>query len=442
MSPEQVRGERLDPRADVYSLGATLYRALTGEPPFNAPSPMGVLSKHVTDALVPPRQRVPDRALPPEADQIVLRAMAKNPEERYASAAAFQAELEHALGTTPGHLARPVSSKARAAVAEAPTLSLEESGQPADAADSGGDALEREDLFVFERAMRRRRALTRLALPLLAVAVGLGVYGVTRWRSEKPVGAEREPNNTPGYANLLASGRPVRGAIGALLEGGHPDIDYYRVPAGRGARVVHARLEGVPDLDLVLELFDAQGRPLAKSDEHGRGGSEWLQPTSIGPNEAFLAVREMRVEGQKPTEDPNEPYVFTVTWGPPQTGWELEPNDWDAVATPVPPGTSIRGYLGDASDKDWFVIKPATSGHLRVHVTVPAGVDVVLLPEGDGKKPFNKAGPGEDEEAVLDAEAGRPVLVGVARKAQKKSPKDDELAGLDAPYEVEVKIEP
>jgi hypothetical protein len=69
-------------------------------------------------------------------------------------------------------------------------------------------------------------------------------------------------------------------------------------------------------------------------------------------------------------------------------------------------------------------------------------VDVVLLPESDGKKPINKAGPGEDEEEVLGAEAGRAVLVGVARRAQKKSPKEDELAGLDAPYEVEVKVEP
>jgi serine/threonine-protein kinase len=443
MSPEQVRGERLDPRADVYSLGATLYRVLTGTAPFNAPSPMGVLSKHVTDPVVPPRQRAPERGLPVEADEIVLRAMAKNVEDRYPSAAAVQEALERALATTAGQSMPMTSAQRAVAVAEAPTLSLEESGMSSGAADSEGEALGREDLARFERGIRRRRAFTWLSLPLLAAAVGGGTYAVSRWRTEKPVGAEHEPNNTPGYANLLASGRPVRGAIGALLEGGHADVDYYRVPAGKGARVVHARLEGVPDLDLVLELFDAQGRPLAKSDEHGRGGSEWLQPTSIGPGEAFLAVREMRVEGQKPTEDPNEPYVFTVTWGPPQTGWELEPNDWEASATTVPPGTSIRGYLGHADDKDWFVVTPATSGKLNVHVSVPTGVDVVLLQAGASKKPLtiNKGGPGEDEEAVLDAEAGRAVLVGVARKAQKKSPKDDELAGLDAPYELEAKLE-
>jgi serine/threonine-protein kinase len=440
MSPEQVRGERLDPRSDVYSLGATLYRVLTGSTPFNAPSPMGILSKHVTDPVVPPRQRAPERGLPSEADEIVLRAMAKNVEERYPSAAAVQEDLERVLAAMTAQPIPMTSAQRAAEVAEAPTMALE-SGLSNGAADSEGEALGREDLAKFERGIKRRRVFTRLALPLLAAAVGVGAYTMSRMRTEKPVGAEREPNNTPGYANLLASGRPVRGAIGAMLEGGHPDVDYYRVPAGKGARVVHARLEGVPDLDLVLELFDAQGRPLAKSDEHGRGGSEWLQPTSIGPGEAFLAVREVRVEGQKPTEDPNEPYVFTVTWGPPQTGWELEPNDWAASATTVPPGSSIRGYLGHADDKDWFAVTPATSGKLHVHVSVPAGVDVQLLQDGAGKKPINKAGAGEDEEAVLDAEAGRAALVGVARKPQKKSPKDDELAGLDAPYELEVKLE-
>ena len=97
MAPEQVRGEDLDARADIYSLGATLYRVLTGEPPFDAPSPMSVLSKHLTDDVVPPRSRAPVRALPPDADRIVLRAMAKSVEDRYASAAEVQQDLERAL---------------------------------------------------------------------------------------------------------------------------------------------------------------------------------------------------------------------------------------------------------------------------------------------------------------------------------------------------------
>ena len=59
MSPEQVRSEPLDVRTDIYSLGATLYRVLTGTPPFQASTPVGVLTMHITDPLEPPRSPRP-----------------------------------------------------------------------------------------------------------------------------------------------------------------------------------------------------------------------------------------------------------------------------------------------------------------------------------------------------------------------------------------------
>ena len=439
MAPEQVRGEALDPRADVYALGATLYRVLTGVPPFQAPSPMGVLSKHVTDPVVPPRKRAPERALPPEADEIVLRAMAKGLEERYPSAAAVQHDLERVFMTGAPRVAVAAATKA-ATVPEAPTLPL---GEPdvGESGDAGSGGLRRQDLDLFERSMRRRRVLLALALPLAIAALAAGAFGVSRWRAEKPVSVEVEPNDTPGYANLLASGRPVRGAIGALLEGGGADVDYFHVPAGHGARVVGARLDGVPGLDLVLEIFDAQGRRLAKSDVHGRGGGEWLQPISIGPAEAFIAVREVWVEGQKPTVAPNDTYVLTATWSAPPTGWEIEPNDWPAAATPLPPGTSMRGYIGAPDDKDWFIVTPATSGRMHVLVTAPDGVDIVLLQDGEGKRATNKVGPGEDEEASWGVEAGKATRVGVERKLPPGDIKDADLGGFDSPYEVRATVD-
>jgi serine/threonine-protein kinase len=440
MSPEQVRGETLDPRADVYSLGATFYRVLTGAPPFQAPSPVGVLSKHVTDPVVPPRTRAPERGLPREADDIVLRAMAKGLEDRYASAAALQADLERALERGTASLAATEPSRPKFSTGEAPTLAL-----PDDEAAEGGDSeggLRRQDLDRFERRMRRRRAFMRLALPLGIAAVAGAVFVVNRMRGEKAVSTEVEPNNTAGYANLIASGRPVRGAIGAAIEGGAPDVDFFRVPVGKGARVVSARLDGVPGLDLVLELFDAQGRRLAKSDVHGRGGGEWIQPTSIGPTEAFVAVREVWMQGQKPTEAPNDPYTLTVTWGAPKTGWEIEPNDWEEAATPVPPGTSMRGYLGDAEDKDWFVVVPATSGLLRVHVTAPDGVDIALLRDGAPKRATNRGGPGDPEETTFEATAGKPAVIGIERRVPRGNLKDADLGGFDSPYELTVTIEP
>ena len=77
LSPEQARGEKVDARSDVYSLGCVLYEILTGEPPFTGDSPVAVAYQHVREDPVPPSQRHND--ISPELDAVVLKALAKNP---------------------------------------------------------------------------------------------------------------------------------------------------------------------------------------------------------------------------------------------------------------------------------------------------------------------------------------------------------------------------
>src|SRR6185295_12676358 len=83
---------------DIYSLGGTMYRVLTGEFPFDGNSPMGIMSKHLTDDLVSPSERAPDRHIPPELDRIIMRAMARNRDERYPSAGEMRHDLEALMG--------------------------------------------------------------------------------------------------------------------------------------------------------------------------------------------------------------------------------------------------------------------------------------------------------------------------------------------------------
>jgi eukaryotic-like serine/threonine-protein kinase len=464
MSPEQVRAEPLDVRTDIYSLGATFYRVITGTPPFQAATPVGVLTKHITDDLEPPRSRAPELGLPAQVDEVVSRAMAKAREDRYASSDEVRQALERAIEAVrrappdpdpPPKVpavrrsqittaALPPSSGASSVTAAASRASAAEpsAAEPSDAGDSV-DRLRRQDFDAFERSLRRKKVIATLLLPAFVVAVAAAGYWALGHTRERPRATEQEPNNAPGYATLIPLDAQVQGWIGKHLEGEQPDMDYFRVPTGKGPRALSARVEGVPDIDLVLELFDGQGRSLAKSDSQGAGAGEWLQPTEIGPTETYLLVRPVWIQGTPPAENVAEPYRLSVHWAAPRAGWEVEPNDWSERATAAEVGQPVRGYLGTPDDQDWFRYTPAASGRLAGQVTPPAGAEVVL--SVDGRPPSNRAHQGKAGELDVVVEAGQPVLVEVARKPRKASATADPkkaggLLGLDDPYELKLEL--
>ncbi len=96
MSPEQCQSKRLDGRSDLYSLGIVLYEVATGLRPFQIGDFVDALNKHVNVAPRPPREMRP--GLPPILEEIILRCLAKRPEERYATATELASALQGALG--------------------------------------------------------------------------------------------------------------------------------------------------------------------------------------------------------------------------------------------------------------------------------------------------------------------------------------------------------
>ncbi|EME15574.1 Stk1 family PASTA domain-containing Ser/Thr kinase [Rhodococcus triatomae] len=96
LSPEQARGEQVDARSDVYSLGCVLFEVLTGEPPFKGDSPVAVAYQHVREDPALPSSVNPD--IPRELDSVILKAMSKNPANRYQSAAEMRSDLVRVLG--------------------------------------------------------------------------------------------------------------------------------------------------------------------------------------------------------------------------------------------------------------------------------------------------------------------------------------------------------
>jgi eukaryotic-like serine/threonine-protein kinase len=157
LSPEQAQGQATDARSDLYSVGVTLYELLTGRVPFDGESAVTIALKHVNERPVPPSAF--NRAVTPELESVVMRALEKDRRRRFPDADAFISALEHARsGMHAGVVAGPATA------ADAAPLVYEGYGPPP-----------LEELYEEEAARGRRWWLWLLAL-LLVLAVAGGAY--------------------------------------------------------------------------------------------------------------------------------------------------------------------------------------------------------------------------------------------------------------------------
>ncbi|HWD80131.1 MAG TPA: Stk1 family PASTA domain-containing Ser/Thr kinase [Kribbella sp.] len=196
LSPEQARGETVDARSDLYSTGCLLYELLTGRPPFVGESPVSVAYQHVREQPLPPSSFDPE--IPPEVDAVVLKALAKNREERYQSASEMRADIHRVLAgqqvTAP--MSAVAETRAMQPTAVAPAAATQQFRQTGgnDILPPGGDEL---DELPDDRS-RRNRGLAYFLLGLAIVAVAIGAYALfSKLNNDNSAGGGATTSNTP-----------------------------------------------------------------------------------------------------------------------------------------------------------------------------------------------------------------------------------------------------
>ncbi|MDQ1683070.1 MAG: eukaryotic-like serine/threonine-protein kinase [Frankiaceae bacterium] len=191
LSPEQARGESVDARSDIYSLGCLMYELVTGQPPFIGDSPVAVAYQHVREQALPPSQRNAD--VPPALDAIIMKAMAKNPANRYLTAGDMRTDIERALS------GRPVEAT--------PLL-----GPPSDETVMMGAAV----VPAQRPESHRGRPFVYLLFILLVIGVFFGAYKlISHALATKPVATATVPD---------VKSKPVAAAKAALTGAGFVNV--------------------------------------------------------------------------------------------------------------------------------------------------------------------------------------------------------------------------
>jgi serine/threonine-protein kinase len=367
MSPEQIRGDDVDLTTDIYSFGATMFEALTGEHVFTGSTAVGVLTKHLTTEPDAPSMRAPKMGIDPRVDHLCRKALAKEPNRRWRSAAELGAAIEEVFNET---VTESTPDRARSRK-HAFALPVDE---------DSALRLRRADIDAFERSLVRRKWVTT-ALGVLFVLAAAGAATWAFMREPPPLTEEKEPNDDAAHANPIAAGTQVTGYLGKRRSANEGDRDEFVVPWPAGSKhVVTVRVTGIPNIDMNLAAADGDGLHGASVDEGGVGDGEVLHRRAIdGP--LVVTIGQTVAKDQHPVENVSDPYTLTVTEET-TAGYETEPNGTDTDATPLEPTRELRGYLDTHDDVD---VLRWTGAEGEWNVVVRADGIPLAWTVGDGK---------------------------------------------------------
>ncbi|GAA4901424.1 hypothetical protein GCM10025789_20140 [Tessaracoccus lubricantis] len=212
LSPEQARGEKVDNRSDIYSVGCLLYELLTSQPLFKGDSPVSVAYQHVREAPVPPSQIDPE--VTPEMDAIVLKSLAKDPRDRYQDASEMREDLLRALNGQPVLAAAPADVPTQVIPSDPMTTTARRGVMPADQVTSAASPLPPPPVVPVplegdaeDEEPRSRTGMIVLGIVGALVLIGL-IIGLVMLLNPPGPSDEASPSPSPSPSQTSASPTP------------------------------------------------------------------------------------------------------------------------------------------------------------------------------------------------------------------------------------------
>ncbi len=339
MSPEQARGEELDGRSDLFSVGAILYEMTTGRIPFE-----GNTSAVIFQGILDRNPRPPDElnpSVPPKLVEIIDKALEKDIDLRYQSAAEVRADLKRLKRDSTGH-----SSQARVPVVSSSTRLVSDREQEGQRASSASGVLE---------AARRHRNGATLVLVFSLAMIALGAYGLYKKFSQWLGDSGPVPFQSMSMEKLTSSGK-------ALLATISPDGKY-----------------------VVNVVDEGQGQQ-----------SLWMRHVATGSNAQIMPASERNYRGL--TFSPNGDFLYFVAGDPqhPGLGYLFQipvlggtprklVDDVDSAISFSPDGQQmvyLRNSSSDASSKLIIAGADGSGEHVLASLPLPGYADPAWSPDG------------------------------------------------------------